>query len=168
MDFRKSHTFTYFASKSSIESISIYSGTERPIFAPVKFAPKSTSLSSCFSKNSLCVIGNHAATVASASPFANDSKTTATSTGVTFTSNPTCSIASFTTPDDALSESHGVETSSIDSPSPSTPSIQLETLSSFSSTQRTATSSTSSPVSSASYIISSISSTSHLNCDKNL
>src|SRR5690625_5836590 len=117
----------------------------------------------------MCVIGNHAATVASASPFATDSNTIATSTGVTVTSNPFCSITSCNTPEDARSESHGVDTSSISIPSTSsTPSVQVSTLSSFSSTQRFATSSTSSPVSSASYIISSISSTSHSNWSINL
>src|SRR5699024_9637041 len=96
--------------------------------------------------------------------FANDSNTIATSTGVTVTSNPCWFITSCTTPDEARSESHGVDTNSILSPVPSsTPSIHVATLSSLSSTQRFATSSTSSPVSSASYIISSISSTSHSN-----
>src|SRR5699024_10912518 len=73
-------------------------------------------------------------------------------------------MASFKTPEDALSESHGVDTSSTSTPSTSsTPSPHLATLSSLSSTHCLATSSTSSPESSASYIISSISSTSHSN-----
>src|SRR5690625_1260412 len=117
----------------------------------------------------MCVIGNHAATVASASPFATDSKTTATSTGVTVTLNPFCSITSFITPEEARSESHGVDTSSISTPSTSsTPSVHVATFSSFSATQRLATSSTSSPVSTDSYMIASISSTSQLNWSINL
>ena len=38
-----------FGCKSSIESISIYVGTTRPVFVPVKFSPKSSILSLCFS-----------------------------------------------------------------------------------------------------------------------
>src|SRR5690625_2726551 len=93
----------------------------------------------------------------------------ATSTGVTVTSKPFCVNTSATTPDDASSESHGVETNSNFSPSTSsTPSVHSATLSGLSSTQRFATTSTSSPDSSASYMISSISSTSQWNCSINL
>src|SRR5699024_1098585 len=114
-------------------------------------------------------MGNQSASVASPSPLATDSKTTATSTAVTVTPQPFCLLTSFTTPDDARSESHGVETSSIFSPLPSsTPSVHSATFSGLSSTQRLATSSISSPVSFASYMMPSISSTSQLNCSMNL
>src|SRR5699024_7687682 len=111
-----------------------------------------------------CVKGNQAAIVASASPFANDSKTIATSTGVTFTSKPTDSMTSFKTEEEVISESQGVETSSTDSPfASSTPSIHLDVLSLLSATHCFATSSISLSASAASYIMSSISSISHSN-----
>src|SRR5699024_4483939 len=96
----------YFVSKSSIESISIYSGTTKPILAPSKLGPKSIKSSSYSSNKSPCVPGNQAATIPSASPVATASHITALSSGVTVTSNPKSSNTKPTTFVEATSVSH--------------------------------------------------------------
>src|SRR5690606_4445742 len=121
--------------KSSMESISIYSGTTKPILAPLRFSPRSTKSSLYCSYRSPCVAGNQAATVPSASPLATDCHIIALSSGVNFTSKPWFRSTSPITFVEAISESHSTKTSSISSPFTfSVPLIHSATLSSLSFT----------------------------------
>src|SRR5690625_4577842 len=129
-----------------MESMSIYSGTTNPIFAPSRFGPSSTRSSLYCSYKSPCVAGNQAATIPSASPFATACHITALSSGLTFTLYPKSSNTFPITFVEPISVSHSTYTNSISSPSTSsTPSVHSATLSSFSSIHSLAASSGSAP-----------------------